>query len=56
MFENEVMKCKCMARISDLHKLSDSLTKMSKLEECDESKIQVDILAVSVLRLLSKNH
>jgi hypothetical protein len=42
--------------MSDLNKLSDCLTKLTKLEECDESMVQVDILAVNLLKTLTKPH
>lgn len=50
------MKCKCILRVSDLNKLSDVLTRVSKFEECNENKIQVDILAVNLLKILVRNH
>ncbi len=50
------MKCKCLFRISDLHKVNDCLTKMGKFEECDDTKIQVDMLALSLLKSLTKSN
>ncbi len=56
LFDVEIMKCKCLLRMSDLNKLSDCLTKLTKLEDCNESMVQVDILAVGLLKILTKPH
>lgn len=50
------MKCKCLLRVAELSKLSDCLTKLSKLEECEGGRVEVDVLAVNLLRILGKNH
>lgn len=50
------MKCKSLMRISDLNKIGDCLTKMSKLEDCIDEKIQVDILAINLLKILIRPH
>ena len=52
-FDLEIMKCKCLIRIGDLHQIQDGLNKASKLEDCNPEKIAVDSMALALLRLLN---
>jgi tetratricopeptide (TPR) repeat protein len=54
IFEVELMKCKCFFRVADLQKVGAMLAKITKLEKCRESRVQVDVLAVGLLRELTK--
>lgn len=55
-FETEIMKCKCLVRVADLNKVGDCLTKLTKLEDCNQAMIEVDILAVNILKILVRPH